>query len=99
MAKHLDFRPSGALGSRLFLLGIRGCGGIGRHARFRFWWRKSWGFKSLHPHQTTMAPRRRPAGGGDKAGRGGIPAGPPRRLASLNIGMSLNIGIWNGLAD
>tara|TARA_B100001057_G_scaffold499820_1_gene611967 strand:- start:6847 stop:7059 length:213 start_codon:yes stop_codon:yes gene_type:complete len=28
-----------------------GCGGIGRHARFRFWWRKPWGFKSLHPHQ------------------------------------------------
>ena len=28
-----------------------GRGGIGRHARFRFWWRKSWGFKSLRPHQ------------------------------------------------
>jgi hypothetical protein len=29
-----------------------GCGGIGRHAGFRFLWRKSWGFKSLHPHQS-----------------------------------------------
>ena len=29
----------------------RGRGGIGRHARFRFWWRKPWGFKSLRPHQ------------------------------------------------
>ena len=34
----------------------RGRGGIGRHARFRFWWRKPWGFKSLRPHH------RRPAG-------------------------------------
>src|SRR5215469_13806628 len=29
----------------------RGRGGTGRHARFRFWWRKPWGFKSLRPHQ------------------------------------------------
>ena len=28
-----------------------GRGEIGRHARFRFWWRKLWGFKSLRPHQ------------------------------------------------
>ncbi len=27
-----------------------GCGEIGRRTRFRFWRRKSWGFKSLHPH-------------------------------------------------
>src|SRR5580698_6619999 len=31
-------------------LWLRGRGGIGRHARFRFWWRKPWGFKSLRPH-------------------------------------------------
>lgn len=30
---------------------LGGCGEIGRHARFRFWWRKPWEFKSLHPHQ------------------------------------------------
>ncbi len=29
----------------------RGRGGIGRHARFRFWWLRLWGFKSLRPHQ------------------------------------------------
>ena len=29
---------------------ISGCGEIGRHARFRFWWRNPWGFKSLQPH-------------------------------------------------
>ena len=29
-----------------------GCGEIGRRTRFRFWRRKAWGFKSLHPHQT-----------------------------------------------
>lgn len=28
-----------------------GCGGIGRHARFRFSYREVWGFESLHPHQ------------------------------------------------
>ena len=28
-----------------------GCGEIGRRTRFRFWRRKAWGFKSLHPHQ------------------------------------------------
>ena len=28
----------------------RGCGEIGRRTRFRFWRRKAWGFKSLHPH-------------------------------------------------
>ena len=27
-----------------------GCGEIGRRTRFRFWRRKAWGFKSLHPH-------------------------------------------------
>ena len=27
-----------------------GRGEIGRHARFRFWCRKTWGFKSLRPH-------------------------------------------------
>ena len=31
---------------------ICGCGEIGRHARFRFWCREAWGFKSLHPHQS-----------------------------------------------
>ncbi len=30
---------------------FRGRGGIGRHARFRIWWRKPWGFESLRPHQ------------------------------------------------
>src|ERR1700723_229506 len=34
----------------------RGRGGIGRHARFRFWWRKPWGFKSLRPHHKALAP-------------------------------------------
>lgn len=29
----------------------RGYGEIGRHARFRFWCRKAWEFKSLYPHQ------------------------------------------------
>ena len=29
----------------------RGRGGIGRRAGFRYQWRKSWGFKSLRPHQ------------------------------------------------
>ena len=33
----------------------RGRGGIGRHARFRFWWRKPWGFKSLRPHHRRLA--------------------------------------------
>ncbi len=28
----------------------RGYGEIGRHARFRFWCRKAWEFKSLYPH-------------------------------------------------
>jgi hypothetical protein len=31
-----------------------GRGGIGRHARFRFWWPWPWGFKSLRPHQTAI---------------------------------------------
>jgi hypothetical protein len=29
-----------------------GRGGIGRHARFRFWWLRPWGFESLRPHQS-----------------------------------------------
>ena len=33
---------SGTLGS--------GRGGIGRHARFRIWWLRPWGFESLRPH-------------------------------------------------
>src|SRR3546814_5280060 len=28
-----------------------GRGETGRRARFRFWYRKMWGFKSLRPHQ------------------------------------------------
>ncbi len=40
-------------------LPARGRGGIGRHARFRFWWRKPWGFKSLRPHHPAAS--RRPA--------------------------------------
>ena len=28
-----------------------GRGEIGRRARFRFWYRKMWGFESLRPHQ------------------------------------------------
>ena len=32
-------------------------GGIGRHARFRFWCRKAWEFKSLYPHQLQFAKR------------------------------------------
>ncbi len=35
-----------------------GRGGIGRHARFRFWWRKPWGFKSLRPHQSLRSSER-----------------------------------------
>ena len=27
-----------------------GCGGTGRRARLRIWFREEWGFKSLHPH-------------------------------------------------
>jgi hypothetical protein len=34
----------------------RGRGGTGRHARFRFWWRKPWGFKSLRPHHWQPCP-------------------------------------------
>ena len=33
----------------------RGYGEIGRHARFRFWCRKAWEFKSLYPHQSHQA--------------------------------------------
>lgn len=33
----------------------RGYGEIGRHARFRFWCRKAWEFKSLYPHQSWLA--------------------------------------------
>ncbi len=33
----------------------RGYGEIGRHARFRFWCRKAWEFKSLYPHQVFRA--------------------------------------------
>ncbi len=33
----------------------RGYGEIGRHARFRFWCRKAWEFKSLYPHQNCRA--------------------------------------------
>src|SRR6056297_390816 len=45
----------------------RGRGGIGRHARFRFWWRKPWGFKSLRPHhirdkRLSTGPHRRSGG-------------------------------------
>ena len=35
----------------LGLLQPSGYGEIGRHARFRFWCRKAWEFKSLYPHQ------------------------------------------------
>src|SRR6195256_1823718 len=35
----------------------RGRGGTGRHARFRFWWRKPWGFKSLRPHHAADGQR------------------------------------------
>ena len=31
-----------------------GCGEIGRRTRFRFWRRKAWGFKSLHPHHLIL---------------------------------------------
>ena len=31
-----------------------GRGGIGRHARFRIWCRKAWGFESLRPHTATL---------------------------------------------
>jgi hypothetical protein len=43
----------------------RGYGEIGRHARFRFWCRKAWEFKSLYPHQFRGRFCRRPdpAGG------------------------------------
>jgi hypothetical protein len=29
---------------------VRGRGGIGRRAGFRYQWRESWGFESLRPH-------------------------------------------------
>ena len=29
---------------------VCGCGGTGRRARLRIWFREEWGFKSLHPH-------------------------------------------------
>ncbi len=32
-----------------------GCGEIGRRTRFRFWRRKAWGFKSLHPHHYILS--------------------------------------------
>ena len=31
-----------------------GRGGIGRHARFRIWCRKAWGFESLRPHTAPL---------------------------------------------
>ena len=37
-------------------LSERGYGEIGRHARFRFWCRKAWEFKSLYPHQNKGRP-------------------------------------------
>ena len=38
-------------GRQAALWAICGCGETGRRTRFRFWRRKAWGFKSLHPHQ------------------------------------------------
>ena len=40
--------------ARFILNKVCGCGEIGRHARFRFWWRNPWGFKSLQPHHYNM---------------------------------------------
>ena len=34
-----------------------GRGGTGRHARFRIWCRKAWGFESLRPHQRPRTPK------------------------------------------
>ena len=41
---------------------ISGYGEIGRHARFRFWCRKAWEFKSLYPHQKEAVNGENPAG-------------------------------------
>jgi hypothetical protein len=48
----IETRAPEGLCARIFdaVLG-RGYGEIGRHARFRFWCRKAWEFKSLYPHQ------------------------------------------------
>src|SRR5690554_7948753 len=37
-----------------------GCGGIGRHARFRFWCLRAWEFKSPHPHHHKIPRRKTP---------------------------------------
>ncbi|CAK7256074.1 protein of unknown function [Shinella sp. WSC3-e] len=41
----------------------RGYGEIGRHARFRFWCRKAWEFKSLYPHQSHRTPKQKVSAG------------------------------------
>src|SRR5215831_17807928 len=37
-----------------------GRGETGRHARFRFWWLRPWGFNSLRPHQPTSLDGQQP---------------------------------------
>ena len=80
---HFSFEPcgSGDIETPAFRGGgqavaERGYGGIGRHARFRFWCRKAWEFKSLYPHQIDEVPgvQRRNATGPAGAG----PADNPR---------------------
>lgn len=43
--------PEGLCARNFDVVSGRGYGEIGRHARFRFWCRKAWEFKSLYPHQ------------------------------------------------
>ena len=58
--RSLRARPGITLARPIALRYVRrfaagGRGEIGRHARFRFWWRKPWGFKSLRPHHTALS--------------------------------------------
>jgi hypothetical protein len=75
--RHFSFEPCGsgdietpAFQGGGFALAEGGYGGIGRHARFRFWCRKAWEFKSLYPYQIENVPvvRRRNATGPAGAG-------------------------------
>ena len=64
-----------------------GCGGIGRRTRFRFWRRKAWGFKSLHPHHSNLAKKRMPFR------TGAWPAGRDRFAWSVSWNRARIVGV------
>ena len=62
--RHVDARWAGSYqgkeplslsGGARYGPGLRGCGGTGRRAGFRFQCRKAWRFESSHPHQIPCA--------------------------------------------